>query len=191
MKPMFGISLRGNFPLSDDELIARSLLAVKQYERRIRGVRPFNIDECVSEVVEEFKKVYKDARGYRRRNDALKAADAAELSEIYERVKDRLNEGAKSAAMTKATSLKAKQISKVSAEAAVKASMAELGYQPSIVCQCYRIKVYVTLPQKYVVSFAVSYKDIMNGKLDECIKDFQRMVDTLNSSKCTFSVGRR
>lgn len=188
---LFSTENRKPFPLSDTEVIARSLLGVNDYYDRTKNVRPFNVDECVDYVTFRFKSVYKEARGYRHSSDTLKAEDALEMSAIYERIKDTLQEEARRRAMAKASTIKARQISKVGAAAAIRSAFGEAGYSPDIVSQCYRAKVTVALKEKYFMTMIIPYKAISNGRLEECVEHFRRTVEAIEASPYEFQVRKK
>lgn len=141
-----------------------------------------------------FKSAYKEARDYRHSSDTLKAEDALEMSAIYERIKDTLQEEARRRAMAKASTIKARQISqisKVGAAAAIRSAFMESGYSPDIVAQCYRAKVTVALKEKYFMTMIIPYKAINNGKLDECIEHFRRTAEAIEASPYEFQVRKK
>ena len=173
---------RKPFPLSDTEVIARSLLGISDYYDRTKNFRPFNVDECVEYVTFKFKSVYKEARGYKYSSDTLKAEDALEMSAIYKRIEATLLEEARKRAMAKAATLKARQISKVGAAAAIRSAFSETGYTTEIEAQCYRAKVSIMLKDKYSMTMIIPYKAIREGKLDDFISHFKRMASAIEES---------
>lgn len=173
---------RKPFPLSDTEVIARSLIGVSDYYERTKNIRPFNVDECVEYVTFRFKSVYKEARGYRYSSDTLKAEDALEMSAIYDRIEATLMEEARKRAMARASTIKARQISKVGATAAIRSAFREAGYTTEIEAQCYRAKVSVILKDKYCMTMIIPYKAIREGKLDDFVGHFMRMASAIEES---------
>lgn len=99
-----------------------------------------------------------------------------------------LRKQAQEAAIAKASMLKARKISKVTATAAIMAVFQENGYNPEIYAQCYRAKISLAVAGKYTVTMTIPYKAVTNGKLDECVQDFKNMVKCLENSNYEFLV---
>lgn len=179
--------MRQPFPLSDREMIAKSLLGVRDYYRSVKNVMPFNVDDCINHVLETFKVIYREARGYRRRYDPLIKEDLREMSEIYGRIEDTLREEARKQAMSKASAIKARKISQISASSALRIAFQENGFTPEIIAQCYRAKVTVSL-NKYSITVIIPYKVINEGKLDECLEHFKRIASSLETSPYEYQI---
>lgn len=180
---------RAPFPLSDEEFVDRCMEGIKIYYNSVKDMAPFNVDECVRYVCDKYYKVvYKNARGYWSRNEPLRREDTEELTALYIRVEAMLRKQAQEAAIAKASMLKARKISKVTATAAIMAVFQENGYNPEIYAQCYRAKISLAVAGKYTVTMTIPYKAVTNGKLDECVQDFKNMVKCLENSNYEFLV---
>lgn len=182
---------RKPFPLTDREVIARSLLGVRDYYERVKGVKPFNVQECLDQVLNTFKGVYREARGYRRRSDALKEEDITEMTYIYRRIEGELMEEARRQAVSRASAITARKITQMSASAVLDQAFRENGFIPEITAQCYRAKVTVTLKKRLAMTMVIPYKALNEGKLDECMDCFKRMASSIEASPYEFQVRKK
>lgn len=176
------------FPLTDDEMVSSCLTAVKAFCKNRRHLGSFDADKCVDAAISEFKAQYRKARGYRK-SSAMKPEHLREMDLMYGRLRDVIEDGAREISLGFATKHKTLEITKTTADAYIKASMAEAGFKScSVICQCYRAKVTVTLPSRYKAMFIVKYKDIMAGKMEEQVAMFISLTEKVESLPFTIKI---
>ena len=181
---------RKPFPLTDREVIARCLLGAADYYERTRN-GAFRVDECVACVMRRFRAVYCEARGCTWQAVATEEEELAEMEQVYRRVEGTLCEEARRKAMAMASTLKARQIGKVAAEAAIRAAFSAAGMTPHIETQCYRAKVTVDAVGRGTAMIIIPYKVISKGGLDRCVGEFRQLLSALEACSCEVYVTKK
>ena len=183
------MSTRTPFPKTDDEIRTECLLAAKQYCDSRKALGKFDPNECSDVALKTLKAEYRKARDYKK-STPLKPEHVEELNDIYNRIWYSIDHDARALALGYATKARSLEITKVSAEANIRATMLEAGFPDcSVVCQCYRAKVLITLPDsRYQAMFIVKYNDIMAGKLEQLVAEFIKFTHTVEQLPFTVKI---
>ncbi len=170
------------FPLTEAEVISGCVKAAGSLCKRSRNTGGADINACLEEARSEFKRLYREARGYSR-STALKADHVSEMDALYLVTWPEIERKVQGVCLEYDARQKARKISVLTAESCIKSAMKEAGFDDfNVVCQCYRAKVSVFVPSgKYRVTFIVRYKDILAGHLNEYIADFIIFTERLSA----------
>ena len=168
------------FPINREEMTGHCLQVAKARCMAMKKEGNFEVGRCLQSALDEFKRLYRVARKCRR-NVPLTEEQAQELNGIYMDMWPDIERKIREMALDYATKYKVQQITKLTAEAAIREAMDEAGLDRcEVICQCYRAKVRVHSPvSKYSVTFIIKYKDIKAGKLNSLVAEFLKFNDAL------------
>jgi len=167
--------------VSDDEFVRVCSDVVNAFCRERYKFGPIDESTCRGKADDAFKTAYRNALGYKR-SDALKQEHLWEMNEIYTRLQSRIYQAVREIILKFAAKDKTLSIKKTSADAVIRAALQDAGFTDCYtLCQCYRVKATVRY-RRYKATIIVKYKDILAGKLDECVQDFKETVLKLESA---------
>jgi len=157
------------------------LLVVKKQCDSVKQSGQFDLNKCLSLAWYELNLQFRKAKGYygiKPRNKKEKA----ETDWVRTNIWPSIEQDVRKMVLSYGTKFRTLEITKVTAEAVIKAALADNGFNNVYVwCQCYRAKTYVQLPSKYKAVFMIRYKDIMAGKLQEQIDIFKEFIKSVES----------
>ncbi len=170
------------FPFTEEEVISGCVKAAGLLCKRSRNTGGADINACLEEARSEFKRLYREARGYSR-STALKADHVSEMDALYLVTWPEIERKVQGVCLEYGARQKAHKITVITAESCVRSALEEAGFKVlEVDCQCYRVKVSVFIPSgKYRVAFIVKYKDILDGHLDEYVADFVKFTGQLSA----------
>lgn len=142
--------------LTEEEIVDRTEMAIREYLSRIRPHGEFILEECISHQIGELKRLFRWRRGLGRR-DALTAQDIQDLNAIVSRFLPRIQERARAVQLqyTKAEALW--KIRSTAVAEQIKKAFSDAGLKTMVECQRFRAKVTVDLGG-HTLRFYIGYK---------------------------------
>ena len=170
---------REEFPLTDEQVITRSLKYVRVYADSHEG-EAFNVTDCVDFTVHSVKDVWREARGIYRYS-ALSWDDMNEIARITLRVENELRKRATAKATGVLKEIRIRKINMTAAKTLLTSELRERGLQYFFEWQKRRVKVCVKLEGGNALSFFVKFSDINKGKLPSIMEDLSSFIEKYNS----------
>ena len=176
--------LRKPFPMTDEEIINRSLKAVNEYAKEHKGDN-FDIEESVKCAVKAIESVW---RGVRHPGRILKPSQALELKETTRRVKPVLEQQARELAYKCMKKQKIELIKLTSYEAQITSELRARGYMFLYDWQKSKVRVTIKISDTLACTQEINYSDIKRGLLPALIADVAEIVDPLIGKNTKASV---